>query len=586
MASFLGHSAALVAALAVLPQLVGEFWAYTLALYFLYAIASLGIGLCWGQAGFLPLGQAMFFGLAAYLSGLSLIHFKDSWLLLLLLPGAALAPGLLAYGIGLLVFRGRTLSGPFFAMITLALTLLAFQIANSWNDVTGGFNGLKNIPGLPGLSDFTDLYYISAVALAVCLLGVAWLRRAPAGVVWRAVAQNEQRVRFCGFAVQNVKAAVFGLSGVLAGIGGALYAPQQNLVTPQLCGFLLSADLVIWAAVGGRATLYGPVVGAVLIGILTADLRDEISYWEVILAAIFIIVVLYFRQGLMGFVEPRFERLWRRRTDRTLDSPARPEASGDTGFADTGFADAGFALDDVRVRMGSVNILEGLDLEIDRAGIYCLIGPNGAGKTSCFNAMTGELPVRSGHIRIFGRARTGTAADLLSRIGVGRKFQAPSLFPDLTVAENFNIGLWGGRARRRDLVRMGSHRWSSAILREAQSRFPFLAEEDRRAGDLSHGQRQILELVMVLIAEPRLLLLDEPSAGLSPAETQDVIEAVRWVSGRLNACTVIVEHDMTFVRELADRIFVLHQGRLLASGTVAEIQADERVRAVYVGASA
>ncbi|MYJ71633.1 MAG: ATP-binding cassette domain-containing protein [Rhodospirillaceae bacterium] len=283
----------------------------------------------------------------------------------------------------------------------------------------------------------------------------------------------------------------------------------------------------------------------------------------------------------MGFVEPRFERLRRRRTDRTLDSPARPEASGDTGFADTGFA-----LDDVRVRMGSVNILEGLDLEIDRAGIYCLIGPNGAGKTSCFNAMTGELPVRSGHIRIFGKARTGTAADLLSRIGVGRKFQAPSLFPDLTVAENFNIGLWGGRARRRDLVRMGSHRWSSAILREAKSRFPFLAEEDRRAGDLSHGQRQILELVMVLIAEPRLLLLDEPSAGLSPAETQDVIEAVRWVSGRLNACTVIVEHDMTFVRELADRIFVLHQGRLLASGTVAEIQADERVRAVYVGASA
>ena len=576
MASFLGHSAALVAALAVLPQLVGEFWAYTLALYFLYAIASLGIGLCWGQAGFLPLGQAMFFGLAAYLSGLSLIHFKDSWLLLLLLPAAALAPGLLAYVIGLLVFRGRTLSGPFFAMITLALTLLAFQIANSWNDVTGGFNGLKNIPGLPGLSDFTDLYYVSAVALAICLLALAWLRRAPAGVLWRAVAQNEQRVRFCGFAVQNVKAAVFGLSGVLAGIGGVLYAPQQNLVTPQLCGFILSADLVIWAAVGGRATLYGPVVGAVLIGILTADLRDEISYWEVILAAIFIVVVLYFRQGLMGFVEPLFERMWRRPAGRSCDAPDRPPGPADTGFAP----------DDVRVRIGSVNILEGLDLTVDRPGIYCLIGPNGAGKTSCFNAMTGELPVRSGHVRIFGRARTGAAADLLSRIGVGRKFQAPSLFPDLTVAENFNIGLWGGRARPRDLMRLRSHGWSSAILREAQARFPFLADEGRRAGDLSHGQRQILELAMVLIAEPGLILLDEPSAGLSQAETQEVIEAIRWVSGRLNACTVIVEHDMIFVRELADRIFVLHQGRLLASGTVAEIQADERVRAVYVGASA
>ena len=576
MASFLVHSAALVAALAVLPQLVGEFWAYTLALYFLYAIAAMGIGLCWGQAGILPLGQAMFFGLAAYLSGLSLIHFGDSWLLLVLLPAAALAPGLLAYGIGLLVFRGRTLTGPFFAMITLALTLLAFQIANSWNDVTGGFNGLKNIPGLPGLSDFTDLYYVSAAALAVCVLGMAWLRRAPAGVLWRAVAQNEQRVRFCGFAVQNVKAVVFGISGVLAGIGGALYAPQQNLVTPQLCGFILSADLVIWAAVGGRATLYGPVVGAVLIGILTADLRDEISWWEVVLAAIFIVVVLYFRQGLMGFVEPRFERLWRRPAARDLGGPPRPPGPADTGFA----------LDDVRVRMGQVRILEGLDLAIDRPGIYCLIGPNGAGKTSCFNAMTGELPVRGGHVRIFGRERTGATADLLSRIGVGRKFQAPSLFPDLTVAENFNIGLWGGRARLADLVGMRGHRWSSAILGEAQARFPFLAEEDRRAGDLSHGQRQILELVMVLIAEPRLILLDEPSAGLSRAETREVIEAIRWVGERLDACTVIVEHDMTFVRELADRVFVLHQGRLLASGTVAEIQADERVRAVYVGAAA
>ena len=576
MASFLVHSAALVAALAVLPQLVGEFWAYTLALYFLYAIAAMGIGLCWGQAGILPLGQAMFFGLAAYLSGLSLIHFGDSWLLLVLLPASALAPGLLAWGIGLLVFRGRTLTGPFFAMITLALTLLAFQIANSWNDVTGGFNGLKNIPGLPGLSDFTDLYYISAVALAVCVLGIAWLRRAPAGVLWRAVAQNEQRVRFCGFAVQNVKALVFGLSGVLAGIGGALYAPQQNLVTPQLCGFILSADLVIWAAVGGRATLYGPVVGAVLIGILTADLRDEISWWEVILAAIFIVVVLYFRQGLMGFVEPLFERLWRRRAGRERDGPARPAGAEETGFA----------LADVRVRMGQVRILEGLDLAVERPGVYCLIGPNGAGKTSCFNAMTGELPVRSGRIRILGRERTGVAADVLSRIGVGRKFQAPSLFPDLTVAENFNVGLWGARARLADLVRMRSHRWSSAILREAQARFPFLAEEDRRAGDLSHGQRQILELVMVLIAEPRLILLDEPSAGLSQAESREVVEAIRWVGSRLHACTVIVEHDMTFVREIADRIFVLHQGRLLASGTVAEIQADERVRAVYVGASA
>lgn len=575
MGSFLVHSAALIAALAVLPQIVGEFWSYTLALYFLYAIATLGIGLCWGQAGFLPLGQAMFFGLAAYLSGLSLIHFKDSWLLLVLLPASALAPGVLAYGIGLLVFRGRTLSGPFFAMITLALALLAFQIANSWNAVTGGFNGLKNIPGLPGLTDFVDLYYVAAAALAVSLLTLSWLLKAPTGILWRAIAQNERRVRFFGFNVQNTKALVFGISGVLAGIGGTLYAPQQNLVTPQLVGFILSADLVIWAAVGGRSTLYGPAVGAVLIGILTADLRDEVAYWEVILAAIFIIVVLYFRQGLMGFVEPAIARLWRRRFVRTVPAPARVVATEGEGLQ----------LSDVAVKMGEVTILDGLDLAIDQPGIYCLIGPNGAGKTSTFNAITGELPVRNGTVSVLGTDRTGASADRLSRLGTGRKFQTPSIFPDHTIAENLNVALWGGRGRWRDLLKPQSHHWHSPILQEAQARFPFLADEDRPAGDLSHGQRQILELVMVLVTEPRLLLLDEPSAGLSPTETLEVIDAIRWVSERLNACTLIVEHDMAFVRELAEKVFVMHQGRLLAGGSVAEIQANEAVKAVYVGAT-
>ena len=131
------------ALLLLLPLAIGDYWSYQLSLYFLYAIAALGIGLCWGRSGFLPLGQAMFFGLSGYLSGLALIAFEGSAWLMLLLPLAALASGLLAYGIGVLVFRARGESGPYFSMITLALSLLAYQIANSWDSVTGGFNGLK-----------------------------------------------------------------------------------------------------------------------------------------------------------------------------------------------------------------------------------------------------------------------------------------------------------------------------------------------------------------------------------------------------------------------------------------------------------
>ena len=163
----LARAGVAIVALLALPFAVGDFWAYQLGLLYLYAIAALGIGLCWGRAGFLPLGQGLFFGLAAYLSGLALIAFEREPVAVcsLLIPLAACASGLLAFAIGTLVFRRRGESGPYFSMITLALSLLAYQVANNWESVTGGFNGLKGIPGLPGLDSYTAAYYVAALAL-------------------------------------------------------------------------------------------------------------------------------------------------------------------------------------------------------------------------------------------------------------------------------------------------------------------------------------------------------------------------------------------------------------------------------------
>ncbi|HEY2978321.1 MAG TPA: branched-chain amino acid ABC transporter permease, partial [Burkholderiaceae bacterium] len=213
-----------IIALLVLPLVAGEFWAYQMGLLFLYAIAALGVGLCWGRAGFLPLGQGLFFGLSAYLSGLALIEFDQSLWLLLLLPLAAAASGVLAFVIGTLVFRRQGESGPYFSMITLALALLAGQVANNWESVTGGFNGLKGIPGLPGLDSVIAAYYVAAVALVLSCSAVVWLYRAPLGVLWAALAHNERRVVLFGFDTNRLKAAAFGVSGLLAGLGGALYA--------------------------------------------------------------------------------------------------------------------------------------------------------------------------------------------------------------------------------------------------------------------------------------------------------------------------------------------------------------------------
>jgi len=576
MGSLAVRSAVLLLLLLALPLALGEYWAFQLGLFFLYAIAALGVALCWGQAGFLPLGQALFVGLAAYLSGAALIQWGEAWWVFLLLPFAALAAGALAFLLGLIIFRGRSESGPYFAIITLAISLLAFQVANSWNEVTGGYNGMKGIPGLPGLEGFSDVYYLAAVALACAVALCGWLVQAPLGTLWRAIALNERRVAYFGYDTAMLKAIAFGLSGVLAGIAGALYAPQQGLVTPELVGFALSADLVIWVAVGGRKRVLGPVLGVVLVGILSAELRERTYYWDLIVAAGFVFVVLYASGGIGALLAP-LERLLpgRRKALEPLRAPA-PKAPRTA---------VTLAIEGVSAAAGEVRILDRLSLAIARPGIYCLIGPNGAGKTSTFNMLTGELRAQAGEVRLDGDTLSKPTPYRLARRGVGRKFQIPSVFGELSIDENLRIALWSGRTSLLDWLRPAPRRWDTPVLAALRGRYPFLDDGARLASALSHGERQVLELSMALVTEPRLLLLDEPCAGLSGEETAQVMAVIRWARDTLGLSVVIIEHDMALVKQLAEHVFVLHQGRLLAEGDVAAIRSDPRVHEVYVGAA-
>jgi branched-chain amino acid transport system permease protein len=570
------RAASLVVLIAIaLPLVLGQFWAYQLGLYALYAAAAVGVGLCWGQAGFLPLGQALFFGLAAYLTGLAFIAFANHPLIAVLaLPLAAIVSGLLAYAIGTVVFRRTGETGAYFSMITLALSLLGFQIATSWNSVTGGFDGLKGIPGLPGLDDLSDVYYVSAAILLAVLALAGWLYTAPLGVLWRALAQNERRLQLFGFDTNQLKSVAFGVSGLMAGIGGAIYAPQQGIVTPQIVGFGLSADLVIWAAVGGRASLFGPVIGTILVGSLTAQLRDRLQFWEVLMALFFIAIVLVFPRGIAGLPEPLLQRFGARRRDKgTITAPDDPAAK----------PPARLALHEVSVRVGEVTILDKLSVDFDQSGIFCVIGPNGAGKTSMFNAISGELATASGQIGLGSANIAGLAPNRVSSLGVARKLQIPSVFPDLSIADNLAIALWSGRAVKLQLLDPRLRRWTTPMLEELKSRYPFLASGAQKAAELSHGEQQILELAMALVTEPRVLLLDEPCAGLSPEETTAVMEIVRWAARRLGGAIIIIEHDMSLVKELAEVVYVLHNGALLAKGSVATTQAAPEVRAVYIG---
>ena len=488
------------AALLGLPFATSEFTAYQIALYLIYGMAAQGVALCWGRLGFLPLGHALFFGLGAYLFGgtMKAAAVNAGWYAVL--PLALVAPALLAYVIARLVFARSSRSGPYFPLITLALSML-------------------------------------------------------------------------GYATDRIKANAFAFSALLASIAGALFSAHQGIVTPQAMGFLLSTEFVIWAAVGGKATALGPLLGAVIVGYASAELRAQFLYWEVAVAAMFIGVVLFLPNGVAGLVA--------RRRDARHGEARHAPAQRRTGVAEVPVS---LDLDGVRTAQSGVTILDGLSFSVRGPGIRCVIGPNGAGKTSSFNVITGRLPLLDGGVKLDDHDIGGFPAWRVARKGVGRKMQVPSVFPDLTVRENLGLAVWAGRASGLQTLRLETLGWHTRLLDDILDKFPALgARLDLPAGTLAQGHRQALELAMTLLPEPRLVLLDEPCAGLSPAETHQMIAAIKSLVGQIGAAALLIEHDIAAVDAIGGDVYVLHQGRLLERGSLAEIQKSAAVRAVYAG---
>ena len=563
--------AALALALAVLPFATNDFVAYQVALFLVYGIATQGVALCWGRLGFLPLGQALFFGLGAYLFGGALKAAQADSVWLWLAPLAVAIPASLAYVVARLVFSRSLKSGPYFSLITLAMTMLGSLAAQQWSGVTGGFNGMANIPELPGTDRYTTLYWVIAVCAVTSTAALTLLYTRPLGVLWSALAQNEDRLQLFGYATDRIKAGAYALSAILAALAGALFSVHQGIVTPQALGFVLSTQLVIWAAVGGKRSALGALLGAVLVGYASAELRERFATWEVFVGVTFIAVVRFLPDGVAGLA---------RRRARHAHGHARsvaPPALKSTQPVRLRF-------EGVRSSHAGVKILDGLDLSVQGPGIRSVIGPNGAGKTSTFNVMTGRLPLVGGRILLDGLDIAGMSAWRVARRGVGRKLQIPSVFPALTVHQNLQIALWAGRLHGAAAVRGAPHRWHSALWDALLQEFPELERQrDVAAGRLSQGQRQALEFVMTVLPEPRLVLLDEPCAGLSPAETHHMIQVIKIAMKRIGAAALLIEHDISAVAALGGDVIVLNQGRQLAQGSLAQMQADPAVQAVYAG---
>ena len=543
---------------------------------FFFAMVAVTVDVLWGYTGYLTFGQSAFFGIGAYAAGLVFTHSGFSTTTVLLALGLAVAASAAVAAVAgwLSFYRGAS---PFFAtVISLVLPIVLTQLLLSGGQFTGSSSGLTGYQTFE--LSLEAWYWIAGTALAVVSV-LAWiLVRSDAGRVLAAIRDNESRCAYLGINTSLVKIGLLVATAVIAGLAGFGYGSFSGVVAPELTGFVFGTELIIWVALGGRGTLWGPVIGAVLINVVTAYLSSSMPFaWQLILGAAFVIVIVLLPQGLVPLLLKPFglARL-DAREPQLVERPIRFRSASDK---------AALALDmgGVAKHFGHLKVLQGIDLKAEASELVGLIGPNGAGKTTLMRCMSDGAERSDGSVKLCGNDIRQLPPDQCVRFGLGRKFQNANVFDTLTVAECLRIA--GTILERPSLL---SQERTLALP-------PYALDVVRTTGldrklsavakDLSHGEQQALELAMVLALEPRVVLLDEPTAGLTKTERTQIGRVLSSLAHRYNLCCLLVEHDLDFVEEIATRIVVLHQGKIVMQGSFQDVVNSDLVKTIYAGTS-
>ena len=569
--------AAVAAALLIVfaaPELLDVYSVNILIRSLLYACMAVKVDILWGFTGILSFGQAAFFGIGAYAFGLAITQFDFSApVAVAAIIAGPLAAAALAALVSWLGF-GPRVSPLYISVITLVQSVIFVQIIYAGGAFTGSSSGLSGF-------DTFDLsmpawFRIAGVALVVVTV-LGWIFvRSDFGRLLVAIRENEQRCRYCGVRVAWVKTLLMIGAAIVAALAGYAYAAYNDVIAPDLGNFQFGTELVIWVALGGRGTLLGPALAAILIDYVSAVLSGTLPFvWQLVIGMIFIVVIVLLPRGLGPAL---FGLFVRRRTTQSFGVPALADAPEQTAPVAEG---AAIAVSGLSRRYGSLHVLEDIAFEAGAGELVSLIGPNGAGKTTLIRCISDGMERSAGQVVIQGHSIGHMPPEGCVRLGLGRKFQAPNVFDALTVADSLRI------ARLQHEKLSPWRRAELVLLPKAAMRVVVATGLDRRLGavvkHLSHGGKQALELAMVLAMEPRVLLLDEPTAGLSKAERTLIGGVLTELVRDHGLCVLLVEHDLEFVREISSRIIVLHQGRIVLDGDVADVTGSELVRTIYTG---
>jgi ABC-type branched-subunit amino acid transport system ATPase component/ABC-type branched-subunit amino acid transport system permease subunit len=586
--------ATLAAAAAIIPLLTSNtYYLYVAISVGLLTIVTAGLNVLVGFTGQTSLGHAGLYAFGAYTAALCVTRAgMDEW-------AAIAAAVLITSGVGAAVAAAALrVSGPYLAMVTIAFGLIVEGTLIEWGTVTGGPGGIFNIPK-PALRAH---YWTVMLAAALALWLTANLRRSAWGRAFLAVKSSEVAAESLGLSSYYVRIVAFTVSAAFTGAAGALFTFLNGYISPD--SFTLQTSIVFLLALlfGGLGRIAGPVAGSLALTILPELLTRLLDYRLILYGALLLVSIYWLPEGVIGKLSrgrraaPRPSPLPSRQWGKGAAHPL-PQWVGEQGEeatraeGTTGAEGALLTANGVSLSFGGVAALSDVGLTVGTRNVHALIGPNGAGKTSLLNVLSGFYAADAGSIALAGRSIVGRQPYAVARRGIARTFQTAQLFGGLSARENVSVGIagprlgtvWGALAGT-----PGARARDAAIQVRAQALLEALGLGDvaeEPAETLAAGLRRRLEIARALATGPLLLMLDEPAAGLSPAEIAALDEQLTALRKQGGPAVILVEHHMDLVMAVSDRITVLDYGRVIADGAPDAIRRDRAVIEAYLGSA-
>lgn len=575
------------------------------------ALLGLGMVLVTGYAGQFSLAVGAFYGIGAY--GSAVLTVKFGWYSLLALAVAALISGAVGYLLARPLFRLR---GHFLAMATLALTEVFFLLVTNLQSL-GGSSGIGGINPLNlfGLELTTPQSFVvfNWLLVGAVLWGSLMLRHGREGRSLLAIRSQEAAAASAGINIVSAKTRIFTASAVISAVAGSLYAHQTLYVNPPPFGLETAIEVLMIAVLGGMRSPWGAILGAAVLEFLNQGLQAvlpglvgtaAVGAGQQLMVGVILVLILVLRpDGVAGAISTLARTVGHRRrapgaaTDGTED-PIVEESTDmaalrrrmDDEEPPREFGDVVLAARDLVKRFGGVKAVNKVTLDLRAGEVLAVIGPNGAGKSTLVNILSGNLSPTSGDVSIADVETTGMKASQIARHGLARTFQTPSLFDEMDVEATVKVGahLRGKVGMLRSMVptpgAVREERRLTSEVAAALDRLGLRALAHHDAKSLSLGQQKLVEIARALVMQPRIILLDEPCAGLNKQEKTSLMRLLRSL-GRDGLAVLVIEHDMEFVMASADRVQVLNFGATLRTGSPEEVQEDPAVIDAYLGVS-